>query len=133
MNLVSIYRKWREQRFLKKHGCETREQYDRRYDPDVHYGSSRIKSFYRGYPHVYCFENHRHLVYEWDVAYDGHYVIDKWCRENLKSKFRFDFHRVMQSPSTANEWEINEVGGGDYIFFACKDAQDYTWFLLRWS
>jgi len=39
----------------------------------------------------------------------------------------------MRAPSTANEWEVNELGGGDYIFFACQDPQDYTLFLLRWS
>jgi hypothetical protein len=54
----------------------------------------------------------------------------KWCNENCTDKFRFDFHRVL---STSNGWEINEIGGGDYIFFACKNPKDYTLFLLRWS
>jgi hypothetical protein len=39
----------------------------------------------------------------------------------------------MKAPATANEWEINELGGGDYIFVAFKEQRDYTWFILRWN
>ena len=131
--IKNSYRKWKEQRFLKKHGCETWEQYDRKYDPDVHHRSTRIKAFYHGYPYVYCFEDHKHEIYFWDLGYDGTFVVDKWCKENLKDKFRLDFHRAMKAPGTAYEWEINELGGGDYVFFACKDPRDYTLFLLRWT
>ena len=133
MNLVSIYRNWSEKKFLKKHGCENWEQYNHRYDPDIIRNATWLKDFYHGYPYIYCFENHKHDIYIWDLGYDGTFVVDKWCKENLKGKFRLDFHRAMKAPSTAYEWEINELGGGDYVFFACKDPRDYTWFLLRWS
>ncbi len=131
--ISKAYRNWSDQRFLKKHGCNNWEQYNRRYDPNVVYGATRIKDFYHGYSNVYCFENHKHIIYEWDIAFDGIYVATEWCKENLKGKYRFDFHRVMRAPSTASEWEVNELGGGDYIFFACKDPRDYTLFLLRWA
>jgi hypothetical protein len=133
MKLVDKYRKWSEKRFLLKHGCATREQYELKYDPDVFRPASRIKSFYHGYTHVYCFEDQRHEIYWWDLGYDGTFVVDKWCRENLVGKYRFDFHRVARSAASDNEWEVNELGGGDYIFFACQDPKDYTLFLLRWS
>jgi hypothetical protein len=134
MNFITrYYKEWSERRFLKKHGCETREQYDRKYDPDVVHRATRIKNFYHGYPYFCCFENHQHEVYYWDLGIDGIYIADKWCKKNLKGKFRFDFHRVMRAPSTANEWEVNELGGGDHIFFACQDPKDYTLFLLRWA
>lgn len=133
MNLIRIYRLWSEKRFLKRHGCETREQYDRRYDLDVQHRSTRIKSFYHGYPYVYCFENRSHDIYDWDIHYDGVYVATEWCKKNLKSKFRFDFHRATKTPDTTNKWEINELFGGDYIFFACQDPKDFTLFMLRWS
>lgn len=129
--IKEAYHKWSERRFLKQHGVLTREQYDRKYDPDVFHPASRVKDFYHGYPHVYCFEDHNHGIYVWDLAYDGVYVADKWCKENLEGKFRFDFHRAMRS--TANEWEVNELGGSDHIFFACQDSKDFTLFMLRWS
>lgn len=126
--ILDRYAQWKERRFLEKHGCKSREQYENRYDPNINYRASKIKDFYHGYPYIYCFENHsNHSVYYYDLS------LDKWCKENCVDKFRFDFHRVIKYPSTANEWEINEIGGGDYIFFACKDPKDFTMFLLRWS
>jgi hypothetical protein len=92
--ILEYYREWSDQRFLKRHGCETREEYDRKYDPDVVHRATRIKNFYHGYPYVYCFEDHNHNIYV---------------------------------------WEVNELGGGDHVFFACQDPRDYTLFLLRWS
>lgn len=127
------FRKEKERRFLKKHGCKTWKEYNRNYDPDYNISASRIKDVYYGYSHIYCFENHKHEIYEWDLYLDGMYRVDKWCKENLKDKYRFDFLRVIKAPSTNNEWEINELGGGDYIFAAFKNPKDYTLFLLRWS
>jgi len=66
------------------------------------------------------------------LGYDGHYVINKWCKENLKDKFRFDYLRVFQDSYT-QEWHINEIGGGDYSFIACKDRLDMAAFKLRWA
>jgi hypothetical protein len=48
-------------------------------------------------------------------------------------KFRSDILRVIKCPATANEWELNDIGGGDALFYAFKDSRDYTMFLLRWS
>ena len=131
--ILDRYAQWKERRFLAKHGCKTREQYEHRYDPNVNYRASKIKDFYHGYPYVYCFENRIHDIYVWDLGFDGLYEPHKWCKENCVDNFRFDFHRAIKYPSTSNEWEINDLGGGDYIFFACKDPKDYTLFLLRWS
>lgn len=124
---------WQDKRFLKRHGVETWAQYNHRYDPDINWRATRVNDFYHGYPYAYCFENHRHEVYHWDLGIDGTHVLGNWCEDNCKDKFRFDFHRAMNAPGTAWEWHINELGGGDYIFAAFKDPRDYTWFLMRWS
>jgi hypothetical protein len=127
------YHAWKDRRFLKRHGVETWAQYNRQYDPDINWRATRVNDFYHGYPYVYCFENREHEVYYWDLAVDGTYVVDNWCKENCKDKFRLDCHRVIKYPSTANRWEFNDLGGGDYIFAAFKNPKDYTWFVLRWS
>ena len=121
---------WQDKRFLKRHGVATWAQYNHRYDPDINWCSTRVNDFYHGYPYVYCFENHRHEVYHWDVHLDGIYVLSQWCEDNCKAKFRFDFNRVIRYH---NQWHINELGGGDYIFVAFKDERDFNWFLMRWS
>lgn len=127
------YKSLKEQRFLKRHGCETWKEYNIKYDPDYNIRATRIVDIYHGYPYVYCFENRNHQVYWWDLAYDGSAVVYCWCEENLKDKFRLGCHRVVKYPSTNNQWEVNELGGGDYIFAAFKDPKDYTHFLLRWA
>ena len=125
------YAAWKERRFLKKHGCETRKQYERVYDPDYNPRATRIKDYYHGYPYVYCFENHRHQMYYWDLGYDGSIDIVDWCEENCQDKFRFDGLRVIKDYSGA--WSVNEIGGGDYYFAGFKNAQDFFMFKLRWA
>lgn len=130
------YKYYRDRAFLKKHGCETWEEYNRRYDPDYNIRATRIKDIYHGYPYVYRFDYNQHFAYR--LLYDygpggqryGYHDINDWCNDNLSGKFRFDGHRVIKYN---NEWEVNELGGGDYIFAAFEDEKDYTYFLLRWS
>jgi hypothetical protein len=123
---------YKDHLFLKKYNCKSWEEYHLRYDPDYNIRATKVKDIYHGYPYVYCFENPNHEIYIWDLGYDGSFVVNKWCKENLNEKFRFDFLRVIKWPPNSNEWEINEIGGGDYIFFACKSPIDYTLFKLRW-
>lgn len=127
------FQKWKDQRFLKRHGCETWKQYNYRFDPDINRRCTAIRDFYHGYPYVYCFENRKHQIYWWDLGYDGSYDIVEWCEQYCKDKFRIDCYRVIKYPSTSNEWTMNDMGGGDYYFAAFKNERDYNWFLLRWS
>lgn len=136
--LSAAVKKRRETRFLKKHGCETWDEYNRRYDPDILHRATRIRDYYHGYPYVYCVENSNHYAYQLLHDYGpggyryGYDEIVDWCKEHIKYKHRTDCHRVFRAPSTANEWEINEIGGLDYLFFAFQDERDYNWFMLRW-
>lgn len=138
-DIRATYKFYRDRAFLKKHGCETWQEYNRKFDPDYNPRASRIQDYYHGYPYVYCFENYQHDIYFWDVYRDGTFVISKWCEKNLQGKFRFDGHRVhKQTPigingSEDSEWFINEIGGKDYIFGAFQNEQDYLHFMLRWA
>lgn len=132
-NLRKQYQEWKDRRFLRRHGCETWKQYHRQYDTDISPRSTRIKDFYCGYPYWYIFENREHQIYWWDMAYDGSADIITWCEDNCRDKFRFDCFRVIKYPSTAGQWEMNEIGGGDYYFAAFKDERDFLMFTLRWA
>ena len=130
---------WRDNRFLKRHGVETWAQYNRQYDPDINWRATRVKDFYQGYPYWHIFENRNHYCYE--LLYDygpggyryGYFDADDWCKEHCKDKHRFDIHRAIKYPSTANQWEMNDLGGGDYIFAAFKNERDFFMFTLKWS
>jgi len=133
------YNKWKEDRFLKKHHCRNRAEYNRRYDPDYIPRATEIRNYYQGYQHVHCFENRENFVYNRIYDYgpggyrDGFHEICDWCEENLSGKWRYDMLRVMRAPSTGNQWAINELGGGDHWFFAFMDDEDYFMFKLQWG
>lgn len=123
--------KIRRRYILWKHGQHGLEIYLRKTDPDIFWPATRIKDFYHGYPHVYCIEDHNHHVYYWDLPIDGSYQIHQWCKENCEDKFRFDYQRVAKT--YCGEWEVDEIGGADYIFAAFKSEQDFLLFTLKWT
>lgn len=121
-----------DRRFLRQHGCADWKQFHHRYDPRVNYRASRIRNFYHGYPVFHCFENRQHQAYHWDVYQSGISQLQEWADANCAGRVRFDFHRVIKDPHGNDEWEVNEIGGGDYIFAAFENPNDYTLFALRW-
>lgn len=135
---------WQEQRFLKRHGCTSRVQYDRMYDPDHNEMATRVQDFYHGYPYVHCFEDYRHYVYQLIADYGpagckyGHTEIHRWAELNCQGKVRFDFLRVHKQGAVGwdgavtEEWWINEISGSDLIFVGFKDERDYIFFKLKW-
>jgi hypothetical protein len=139
-NTIDSIKRWKTKRFLAKHGCTTQEQYDKLTDPGIFYRTSRINDFYHGYSYVYCCENSNHIVYEYGPGFSiGIEYIAEWAKQNVKHKWRYDAHRVRQQTgigldgSTEREWYFDEMGGGDYYFFAFTNEKDYLWFLLRWG
>ena len=109
------------------------------YDPDYCPRATEIRNYYYGYPHVFCFEHHEHFAYKTIYDYgpggyrQGVHDMHDWCKANASDKWRCDMLRVMKAPSTGNQWSINELGGGDYWFFAFKDPEDMFVFQLRWA
>ena len=141
MTLVSKLQHWyksrKEARFLKKHHCTTWEQYHHRFDADVTYRAIELNNFYHGYNFVVAVEDSEHFAYTllYDYGPGGHNYgyseMSQWCKDNCKDKFRVDVHRVIKQYN--GTWCINELGGGDYIFFAFKNDEDVVWFRLKWG
>ena len=136
------YQAWQERRFLRRHGCENRTQYERMYDPDYNARATRTQDYYHGYPYVYCFEDYRHYIYRVIADYGpggvvyGHTKIHQWAEANCQDKVRFDFLRVKKSDHTrmgTYDCDINEISGQDLVFVAFKNEQDFTFFMLRWT
>lgn len=146
------YQSWKDQRFLKKHGCVSWDQYHFRFDPDVNSRATRVADYYHGYPFVFCAEASNHYAYQLLADYGpggtiyGYHNIVDWCKANTKQKHRTDILRVFKqhglshNPSNNTmdwietpEWWINEIGGSDLLFFAFKSEKEYNWFMLRWA
>jgi hypothetical protein len=130
---------WRDRRFLKRHGCDSWDEYNYRHDPDRNIRCSRVRDYYHGYPYWHVFESREHYCYK--LLYDhgpagfryGYHDMLDWCTAHATGKHRLDFLRVIKFPSTNNEWEMNEIGGGDHIFIAFKNERDFFYFMLKWA
>lgn len=130
---------------LKRHNCDTWEDYLRKTDPDHNSRASRINDFYHGYKYIIPIVSSNHYAYTVTADYGpagigyGYSDINYWCKKNCKEKFRLDCLRVFKQTgiyldgSTLPEYWINEIGGSDIIFFAFKNDEDAMWFKLKWG
>ena len=137
LRIKARLRKWLAERKLKKSGYDTWSRYRHNRDPDVQKYANHLDDFYFKYPYVYACSNPNHYAY--DLLYDygpgghryGFHEIEDWCSEKIRWNYRVDIHRVWQDQW--GKYSLNDIGGGDIIFFAFKHEKDFTHFLLRWS
>lgn len=130
-------RKWRSDRFLKKHHVESWESYNVRYDKDRNQRADTVDTYYHGYPYVYPIMTPNHYAYK--TLYDygaagfrtGADEMCEWCKEHCVGKFRADWHRAIQEYNGV--WRFNGIAGVDFICFAFMDEHDLVWFKLRWG
>lgn len=130
---------YRHAAYLKKMGW-TEEAYQKRTDSNINYRATSIKDFYFGYKHIHVFETTRCEPFtKYDTWMDAYKAISDWCNDNCSEQWREDIHRVIKqtpiglSGPEPSEYFMNEIGGGDALFYAFKSSKDYTMFLLRWS
>ena len=127
------------QRYLKKMGW-TQEAYERRNDPRCDMRANTTKHYFHGYPYVHIYHTTRGEPWtrygDWIEGLDE---LRNWCRENCQGHWRDDILRVYKQTAiawdhtTEEEWHINDIGGGDALFVAFDDEQDYVLFLLMWA
>ena len=134
LHVKARIRKWKSDRFLKKHHVETYEMYHIVYDKNRNNRADTLDTYYHGYPYFVVFESSRGDPWtRYPTWIEGYDAIQSWCKENCKDKWRSDIHRVMRAPSTAYQWELNDIGGGDALFFAFKSQEDCFIFKLKWG
>ena len=79
----SIYKKWVDKRYLKKHNCESWEQYNHIYDPYIDHDAKNVRDYFFGYSSI--------VHVRWAVVsnlpswHEFHaqppYELTKWCKE----------------------------------------------------
>ncbi len=131
----------KNQRFLKKHGCQSWKQYNLQNDHDVIYHATLVSQYYHGYPYLCYFE--KSPPGDWQKWLRD---MRDWAEKNCMDKCRWDIHRVIREKglirneyddtirwTDTEEFSLNDVGGHDVLFFAFKNKKDLTWFKLRWQ
>lgn len=132
-DLKSRWDFYRHAAYSKKHGI-TEDEYQWQNDPDRNVRATRIKDYYHGYPYQVIFTTSRGDPWtRYGTWLEGLSSIKDWCKETCDDKWRCDIHRVIKCPATANQWEMNEIGGGDALFFAFKSEHDCFLFKLKWG
>jgi hypothetical protein len=109
-------------------------EYESWYRQNVNLRTNRIKDMLANFQYIVVVDPEKFFTFDpltWAVTQDARQYF--WPDCPIDKSAVWIFERVLNGPSTNWEWEVNELGGGDYIFFACQDPRDYTLFLLRWS
>jgi len=121
---------YRHAAYLKKKGW-TEQQYQKYEDPDYSTRPTRIKDCYHGYPYIHVYTTSRGDPWtRYESWIETFKTMEDWCKETCKDKWRTDILRVID---VNGEWEQNEIGGGDALFFAFKDLEDSFLFKLKWG
>jgi hypothetical protein len=130
--LQDAYAEWKEQRFLKKHGCKTRRVYERFFDNGYNPRAYFVRDMYPGYAYLIAYEPWAHKSWNgYADVMDSIATILEWCYSNCEAKFRGDWHRVIENPVTG-AFEDNGIAGRDVFFLAFKSEKDVLMFNLRW-
>lgn len=128
--LKQRYKDHNARRFLKAHGCKTWAEYARKYDPDIGPMARWAHTFYHGYPCILPIEINGLAIYGLKYHDLAEQMAD-WCEKNCKGKWRNDWLRGFWD--SHGNYEFNEIGGGDTMFFAFNEESDYIWFKLTWE
>lgn len=130
---------WREywKKFLRNRGFGSWKSFLRYNDPDFNIQGQTVEQMFFGYKNfVRVDPKYIHWTYKDDGIQGVYYapvdfeIIENWCEQNCKNKFRWQFVRSM---NYKNVKIINDMFGEDDLYFGFKDEKDCLLFLLRWS
>jgi hypothetical protein len=105
------------------------------YDANVNYGATRIKDMFRNFKHIIIVDTHKFMdpaePFAWVPCADARQYF--WPARPLGENCVWRFERVMNAPSTAWEWHINELGGEDKVFVATNSDTDAMMIALKYA
>lgn len=105
------------------------------YYANVNFRATRINDMFKNFKHVMIvdvdkFTNPRE-PFAWVPCDDAKQYF--WPERPLETTCVWRFERVINYPSTANRWEINEFGGEDHIFVATNSDADALMIALKYA
>jgi hypothetical protein len=104
------------------------------YEQNVNYRATRIKDMFKNFKHVIIVDSNKFMVedpFAWAPCADAQQYF--WPARELGDNAVWRFERVMKAPSTAWEWEVNELGGSDTVFVATNNDYDAVLIALKYS
>ncbi len=104
------------------------------YEQNVNYRATRIKDMFRNFEHIIMVDPDKFFKFDpfvWVPCDNAKQYF--WPARPLGENCVWRFERVINAPSTAWEWEINELGGYDRVFVATNNEQDAIMIALKYG
>jgi hypothetical protein len=133
MKIVEQIKDW----YLTRKTGYTRDEREYRawYDQTVNVRAIRIKDMFNNFRYIIIVDPNKFFNLEepfgWIVREDVNQYF--WPQRPLSETAVWRFERVMNAPSTAWEWHVNELGGEDQVFVATNNKQDAIMIALKYG
>lgn len=105
------------------------------YAVNVNYRATKINDMFKNFKHIIMVDVDKfvdfHEPFAWVPNEDARQYF--WPNRPLGENAVWRFERVINCPATANQWEINELGGEDKIFVATNNERDALMIALKFS
>lgn len=132
MDLIERLKDWYLTRKTGKNKAE--REWEAWYEQNVNYRASRIKDMFRNFEHIIMVNPDKFFKFDpfaWVPCDNAKQYF--WPARPLGENCVWRFERVINAPSTAWEWEINELGGYDKVFIATNNEQDAIMIALKYG
>ena len=133
MGVVANLKKW----------CALRKANDPSVADLVWHGANKVVDYYsKTYPYVFSIPWQCHNNEYWSMYSDSHVgaeALAAWCADHCQKRYRWDYlrvnlqHGIGVGGHISSDYFFDEMGGGDVLFFAFEDSQDFCFFALRWG
>ena len=103
------------------------------YAINVNVRATRIKNMFEKFEHVIMVDPDKFFQFDpfvWVPTEDAKQYF--WPARPLGENCVWRYERVINAPSTAWEWEINELGGYDKVFVATNNERDAMMIALKY-
>jgi hypothetical protein len=132
MNLLGRIKDWYLTRKTGKTKAE--REWEAWYEQNVNYRATRIKDMFKNFEHIIVVDSNKFFQFDpfvWVPTEEAKQYF--WPDRPLGENAVWRFERVMKTPSTAWEWEINELGGADTVFVATNNGKDAIMIALKYT
>lgn len=133
MKLLERIKDW----YLTRKTGKTKDvrDYEAWHRQNVNVRATRIKDKFKNFKHIIVADPNRFLdlidPFGWHACEDAQQYF--WPVRPLGENCIWSIDRVIRAPSTAWEWEINELGGTDRVFVATNDDEDAVMIALKYG
>lgn len=128
--IISKYKHWKEQRFFKKHGVCSWEQFNRKYDVDFDNSAHFVKDMFHGYNTIILVPNPQ-MIFDFFGTTIYSSRVGDWCNENCVDKYRLQLVSIVEDIN--GELIYGAAYGSEELVIGFKSEEDASLFLLTYD